>query len=326
MRKKALFICFLAAFCQIAAAQSIDIKTEMKTSYKVWNGGSAFSGDRLSLRMNGTISDKFSYAVYHNFHKPISKENPFSATDWAWVKYTADEHWSFTAGKQMTFVGGTEYDARTVDLHFASEWWNSIPCFKMGATAAYTFREGKDMIALELSESMTNTPGNAYLGYNLYWQGHYGCFTPIYSTNLFQYADDAYVHYMSLGNRFNFGKSTIEMDLVHRADPEHFSFFDDFTLVGYYRYDLSDVISLFAKYTRDKALESCYFETLIPRGIDMNTAGAGVEFFPANAHRNVRLHACYYRQFGTDTVSSQARNGRGILNVGVSWFLNILHR
>lgn len=304
MKSTALILSILVLSSFGAGAQAyVDIKGEVKTSYTT---GVGFSGERLSLRMNGAFSDKFSYAVYHNFQKPITKSSLFNATDWAYVEWQPTEHWSFCAGKQMMYVGGIEYDHRTVDIVYASNWWNNAAIFKFGVTGKFHYNEGRSVVAFEVSESPLGSGTD--IGLNLYWNpGTIGHYTPIFSTNLFQFGKGEFQHVVALGNKIGLEPVTFEFDLIHSADIHDYNLFKDFTVIGLIRWDITEKLSAFTKGIYEKVPEHSRYSPIA--GITSYKAGGGLEYSPISA---VRFHAVFYRY-----------SEKNILTLGVCWFPHI---
>ena len=303
--KKALILNLLVLAASTVRAEGyIDIRGEVKTCYTT---GTGFSGDRLSLRMTGAFSDQFSYAVYHNFQKMSKAPNIFSATDWAFVEWQPSEHWSFCAGKQMTFVGGIEYDHRTVDLVYASDWWSNADIFKFGVTGKFHYDEGRSLVAFELSESPMGRKGTD-IGLNLYWKcGSMGRYTPIWSTNLFQFGEGDFHHLISLGNKLDLNPVALEFDLIHGTDIKDYRFFEDYTLIGLVRWDITEKLSAFAKGIYERVPEHSRYSPIAV--FSSYKIGGGLEFSPIKA---VRFHAVFYRY-----------GDRNIGNFGVCWFPQI---
>jgi len=284
---------FALAFATAMAEDHISVGGEVRSCYTF---GQGFGGERLSARMSGSIGNRFFYAVYQNFHKAPTKENPLAATDWAQITWQPNEHWAITGGKQMTVIGGFEYYSRAVDILYASQWWDNASVFKPGLTGQYIYKSGEGIVAAEVSASPYGNISDRLYAYSLYWNGgSIGCWTPIWSTNLFQYADKGYVHYVVIGNRFNLGPVTVELDLLHGADTRNYTLFKDWTAIGYARWDVCKMFTLFTKCTYDKTPEDAPYTPIALMGADTYKLGGGFELFPLKERRNVRLHAFYYR-------------------------------
>ena len=130
-------VSFLMAYAQ---GELVRLKMQTRIDYqREYMGGEAvkdncgFKGKYFMLLLDGRINEHFSYAYRQRLNKENSRPSFFDATDWAYLTYQPDRHWSIAAGKQPVAVGGYEYDANPVDVYYASEYWNNIPCFQLGA-------------------------------------------------------------------------------------------------------------------------------------------------------------------------------------------------
>ena len=116
------------------------------------NTNSGFKGKYLNIRMDGTITDGLTYSYRQRLNKPNKDASFFDATDWMTVTYTKG-NWSASTGKQVVGIGGFEYDGAPIDLYFCSEYWNNIPCYKIGLSGAYTTDDMNDKFLLQVCES-----------------------------------------------------------------------------------------------------------------------------------------------------------------------------
>ena len=112
------------------------------------NNNSGFKGKYLNIRMDGNLTDNFSYSYRQRLNKPIVNATFFDATDWLTLTYKF-KNWSVSAGKQVVAIGGYEYDKAPIDLYFCSEYWNNIACYQMGVSGSYTTTAGKDQILFQ---------------------------------------------------------------------------------------------------------------------------------------------------------------------------------
>lgn len=286
------------------------------------HGNSGFRGKYFMLLLDGKINDHFSYAYRQRLNKGSSDESFFDATDWAYLKYQPDRHWSFSVGKEPVAVGGYEYDANPVDVYYASEYWNSIACFQLGATVAYTTAGGNDKIALQCSQSpyVANAPD--MYAYSLMWYGYHGCLSTLYSVNMIEYQPGRYLSYQSFGHRLALGRVTIEADFMNRAASGQTFLFADCSAVVNIAYRPSDKVNLFGKATYDVNNTGKLADYSVMPGTEITQVGGGVEFRP---HKSVRLHAAYSHCFGTNAnVSGTLKSGRDWLDVGFTWDINML--
>ena len=143
MRKMLLALCMCCGLTTALAQEksTIDLGFETRMGYhreeidgEKLDGNSGAKGDYLNLKLNGTIGSNFSYSWRQRFNKKINDSHFFDATDWVYLTYQTDAHWSLSAGKQVVLIGGYEYDAAPIDIFMASEYWNNIPCYQFGAS------------------------------------------------------------------------------------------------------------------------------------------------------------------------------------------------
>ena len=261
-----------------------------------------FVGRYLKMVIDGKISDKFSYSFRHRLYvDPSNPKEFFSATDWANITYTPSSKFSITAGKQIITVGTFEYDYAPIDMHYASHFWNNVTPYQIGVKFGY-IPNSKHSIFAQITNSPYSKNGfeNLY-AYNLIWYGNFSnWFKTIYSANLMEYEQGDYINYIALGNRFLFGKFTIDVDYMNRYAGKGTAFFKDFTVLGKVSYDINNYIRLFTKGGYDQNLsqepgEAFIFDRTVVPGTKKGFYGAGVEFFPLTTATNkIRLPAFWY--------------------------------
>lgn len=133
---------------------------------------SGFKGDQLNVFVDGQINEKVSFAFRQRLNKKIERNDIFQATDWMYVTYQANKNWGVSAGKEIVWIGGYEYEKAPIDVYTASEFWNNVTCFKFGVNGAYTSNSGKDTFFAQFCESSFATADrHDMFAYNLYWTG-----------------------------------------------------------------------------------------------------------------------------------------------------------
>lgn len=335
--KKALCAMLLASAALSVAAQSNDdklmtLRLETRLDYqRNWLDGTTikdntgFEGKFLNIRVDGNITDNLSYSWRQRLNKEHSDRTFFDATDWVYLNYNYN-NWSFAGGKQIVAIGGWEYDRPPIDLYSCSVFWNNIPCYQIGGSVAYHVTEN-DKILGQFCESPFFTRENRDVyAYNLLWQGNHGWFNTIYSINLIEYRPGNYINYITLGNKFNFGKASLELDFMNRAANHQTFLFKDCSVMGELSYAPADRWKLHAKMTYDvNRTNSAADYTVLP-STEMKMAGGGVEFYPfANLHSTLRFHANFYYAWGTNANKADLmQNKSSILDFGVKWEMNLL--
>ena len=283
-----------------------------------------FVGRYLKVLADGRISDKFSYSFRHRLYTGHSDPKSFfSSTDWANVTYRPNANFSVTAGKQMICIGTIEYDYAPIDVYFASDFWNHVSPFQIGVNVGFSPIKGQQFYA-----QVTNSPFSVkalenIFAYNLIW---YGTITPCYSTiwsvNMIEYEKGHFINYIALGNKFNLGRTEIDVDYMNRYAGKGTAFFEDFSLHGKISCAVSDKVNIFAKggYDVNKAQSAgagfIYDRYVLP-GVDLGFYGAGVEYFPLkDAKKSLRFHA-YWCSSTADLVPQT-------FNIGLRWQMKLL--
>ena len=226
-------------------------------------------------------------------------------------------------------IGGWEYDRAPIELYFCSEFWNNVNCYQLGASVAYTTKEGNDTILFQACQSPYDTTLSTvdYYAYNLYWSGSHGCYTALYSLNFMQYAPGKYDKYIALGNQFKFGDATIQLDLMNRGTTFSDLMFDNFSVMGEFSYLIADCVNVFAKATYDKIGNSAVAASGLIPGTEITRLGGGVEYYPmgAQGNRDVRLHAAYAYNFGENTnIAGTAVPKGSFFTVGLTWKIDVM--
>lgn len=293
------------------------------------NDNSGFKGKFLNIRMDGNISDEFSYSYRQRLNKPNSDATFFDATDWIYLTYTK-ENWSVSAGKQVVGIGGYEYDRAPIDLYFTSEFWNNVPCYQMGANIAFTTNSKKDRLVLQICESpfrknILNTENEEMLAYNFLWYGSHGWFNTIYSVNMMEYLPGKYVNYIALGHKLNFGDFSLELDVVNRAASGGAFFGKDMSVMGELMWKPIKSLNIFTHFSYDVNNSDKAYDFCILPGTEIKRAGLGVEFFPIKDSNDVRLHlnGCY--TWGRNSnPAGVLTDKQTIIDAGITWRMDVL--
>lgn len=345
--KKSLLLGLAVLFGAVVYAQEqnlLNLRLEARGDYqREYFDGSAvddncgFKGKFLNLRADGEIGGGFSYSLRQRLNKEHSDASFFDATDWVYLAYKTGD-WEFSAGKQVVAIGGFEYDAAPIDLYFCSEWWNNIPCYRLGGTVAYTFAgdSHSDKFSFQICESpfrgdITLADGSVHkqeemFAYNLMWASSHGWFSSLYSVNFVEYLPGKFVNYISLGNRFHMGRVTVDLDLMNRAASGQAFLGKDFSVIGKVAWAPTEKLNLFAKASYDVNNTSTNKDYLVSADTEITRVGAGVEFFPLKDARNdVRIHAAGSYSFGDNTnPAGVLLDSYTYLSVGVTWRMNLL--
>ncbi len=342
--KKAFLLCLVALFWANVFAQEqkllslgLEVRGDYQREYvedELAYDATGFKGNYINLRADGSIGGGFSYSYCQSLNKTSDDATFFDATDWLYVAYKKN-NWEFTAGKLVVAVGGFEYDAAPIDLYFCSEWWHNIPCYQFGASAGYLFNDGKDRLLLQVCESpwrvvtSVNDAGETVkitqdemYAYNLMWTSSHGSLNTIYTLNMMEYLPGHYISYISLGNRFNMEHCAVELDLMNRATSGQAFLGKNYSVIGKVEWRPTDKLKVFGKASYDVNNTGTGKDYLVADGCEITRVGAGVEYFPLEGSKDVRLHAAGSYSFGdSGTVLLDKQT---YLTVGVTWKMNLL--
>lgn len=331
---KRVYFCLILilAFLQISSPicaqqeQSVSVKMDVRFDGEVTDDRSGFLGRYLKLIVNGDINDRFSYSFRHRLY--VDHEDPgsfFNATDWANVTYKANDWFSVTAGKQMICIGTIEYDYAPIDVYFASDFWNHVSPFQVGVNAGFRIGENNRIYAQVTNSPFSCQTMEGLYAYNVIWYGKPAdWYNTIWSANLIEYEEGHFINYLALGNKFNFGHTSVDLDYMNRYAGKGTAFFEDFSLHGKIHYDVSEYVSLFAKGGYDvnrsqKADADFAYDRYVLPGVELGFYGAGVEYFPIKENRQaLRLHAFWC----SNTSSPMPQT----FNIGLRWQMDLFNR
>lgn len=285
-----------------------------------------FAGRYLKVLVNGKINSRFSYSFRHRLY--VAHQEPksfFNATDWANVTYHHNDRFTVTAGKQMVCIGTIEYDYAPIDVYFASDFWNHVSPFQIGVNVGYKAGDNHQFYAQVVNSPFSQQSMENIYAYNLIWYGRLApWYNTIWSVNMIEYEKDHFINYIALGNKFHFGKTSVDLDYMNRYAGKDTDFFDDFSLHGKVSYAVNGNVNIFAKGGYDvnrgqKEGASFVYDRYVLPGVDLGFYGAGVEYFPIKTDKQaLRIHAFWCSN--TSDADPQT------FNVGVRWQMDILNR
>lgn len=340
MKRRITFLCGIITLLLsggIAVAQEnakVNLRLEARGDYQYENvaehtveSSTGFRGKNLNLRLDGNITEAWSYSYRQRLAKPNGDASYFDAVDWIHLTYTTGA-WDFSGGKQVVAVGGYEYDRAPIDFYFGSEYWNNMPCYQWGVSASYTFGdEANNALKLQVTQSpFSNTmnPGSTYsrkdfYAYNLMWTGAYGWIDLLHSVNVMEYARGKYIGYLTLGHQLNMGAFKLQLDWMSRTDMEKLSIIKDFSVMADLSWAATKKLNVFGKATYDVNKDNVTDLCVLP-GTELTRVGGGVEYFPLKDSRAIRLHANY--SYAWD----KACDTQSFASVGVTWKVNVFNR
>lgn len=338
MNTRIISLALLAATASGAMAQEptddnyLNVKADVRFDYtRDWTDGtsipahSGFQGKYLNVRLDGTIVPGLSYSWRQRFNKFSKDSNFFDATDWIQLTYTTGR-WNFSGGKQVVAIGGWEYDRAPIDLYSCSVFWNHIPCYDFGVSVAYDITPA-DQLKAQVTQSPFFTPEDRDMyAYNIFWSATHGCWQPLWSVNMVEYARGKFINYIALGNKFSSGDFSLEADFMNRAASGQTFLFKDCSVMAELSWRPNKRWNVFGKYTYDVNRAGTDKDLTVANGTEMNMAGAGVEFFPLRRHNtDLRLHADLFYAWGTNTApDDMLQNKTMVFNVGIKWNINLV--
>ena len=297
---------------------------------------SGFKVQYFNLRIDGQITPKFSYSWRQRFNKVNSASDFADNTDWLFLTFRPTQNWSLSAGKQVVMIGGWEYDCAPIDVYFASEYWNNVNCYQLGASVAYTTNKANDTFTFQVCQSPYHKGINNYqdgkkmadlYAYNLFWMGTHGFYTALHSINFSEYQRGKFDAYIVLGNQFKFGDATIQLDFMDYGTSAKELLFRNFSIMGKVDYLIAQRVNVFAKSTYDKVGSGYPAGLFVYPGTEMIRVGGGVEYYPLGAKQNkdIRIHAMYAYSMGTNTNPGGTALDRGsYLSVGLTWKIDLI--
>ena len=284
-----LAMSFSAVFCR---AQVSDLSIQTRGSF-VAGPQSGFQGEYLNLEAKGRIADGLTFVFRQKFNATIKSSDLFSATDKVYLQYNTGS-WEFTAGKVVLECGGYEYDAAPIDVYYAADYWNNgSGFFNFAVSAAKYF--GTERVCLQFGRSPFSVEALSGLYcYNISTRGTNGWFSHIWSANFLELEKGVFSAHQFLGNRFEFGPVTTDIDIIHRFAAGSPAFFKDFSLVANVNVAAASWLNVFAKAAYDRNDSST--SSFVKAGTERFIAGGGVEVFPVKGSRDLRLHCLYYHE------------------------------
>ena len=324
-------LCGLVALRATAQDELIKLSFEVRADYvrEQLDGhkieeNSGFKGRFFNICLNGSINEQLSYSYRQRLNR-INKNNTFfDATDWLNLTYRPNDRWGFSAGKLVVAMGGWEYDQTPIDTYFFSEFCSQVACYQWGAQVMHTLKGERDTFTLQASQS-PSAAGRDLYAYGLQWSGRHGIFRPLYSVNMVEYAKGKFLNYIILGNRFELGRVTLDLDLTHRATDQHPFWLRNCTLFGKVKVEACEKLHLFAQASYDVNQTSTADLTVQP-DTEITRLGGGLEYYPLKGgNRNLRLHATYCHSFGSNPSEIAVMQPKlSVVNVGLTWRMDIL--
>ena len=207
-----------------------------------------FKGKYLMFLVTGNINEKFSYVYKQRLNEIHKNANFFDGTDQLKLMYRFNKKWDITAVKMSMAFGSYEYQYDPMDMYMYSEWGNSIPCYKFGASLGWN-AGANDRFELQFHESPFDKRHMDLYAYSLAWYGTHKALKTVYTANVLEYQPGEFIYYLGLGHHLDLGNFAVEFEYLNRATKNHAFFFKDYSIVGQVAYRPTDRWNVYAKAT-----------------------------------------------------------------------------
>lgn len=306
-----------------------------------------FTGRYFNLKIGGNLTDKFSYYICQRLVANSGSSRFFDNTDFLYLKYKANDNWSFKAGKDALAVGGFEYDAPPIDVLFNTTYWNNFYCFQLGGSASYSTNDGNHTLTAQFTNSPYVYLGASDLGfdagsewksglfaYSLLWKGELDHFQTLYSVSMFQRPDRGFMNYIALGNKLVYDNWDIYVDFIHHSLSGN-DWGKNFGIISCANFKVNEELSVFVKGAYEQNLSHLdipnygingLYDCLIEAGSSHTVYGAGLEYIPSIC-KDVRIHAYVAHRIQHNTLAMPVEPSRISTlnaNVGITWFMDFL--
>ncbi len=303
----------------------VDFQYDRQENHTV-NSETGFKGKYLMVRADGQIVKGLTYSWRQRFNVQHLDRSFFDATDWLYLNYEI-AGLNFQAGKEIVAIGGFEYDRAPFDLYSCSVFWNNIPCYALGVSAAYDLSPS-DRLTFQVTQSPFFTKANSNMyAYNLMWNGHHSFFDAIYSVNLIEYLRGHYISYIALGNKFTHRNVSLELDLMNRAASHQTFLFRDCSVMAELSWNPNSHWRVFGKMTYDVNKSGTDSDFTVFNGTELTMAGVGLEYFPLRKQRHtLRIHANAFYSWGKNTNTEDLMHHNTLFaSAGLTWHIDLLN-
>ena len=264
----------------------------------------------------GNITDKLYFEVCNHWLSTDPKvlyQNTWRSDvtnwcDWAFLEYSPG-NFIITAGKQVMTYGGFEIEENDYEVHMdmMSGLFNNFQCYQWGLKAGWmNDSESTGLFLSALSSPYGDKPFDA-MAYSLQYQGNYGPFSMLYSTNLVENWDGDYEWIVSLGNQLELEDWTLQLDVTNKVgDP----------LVFLRKGVTAYTTAKYAPSDKWEFIGRCGYEN-ITNVTDYMNVGAAAHWFPLKDSQDLRIHAA---------ASYNSLYHCTSLTLGLMYYLNIPRR
>ena len=229
------------------------LRTDMRADFNSEQDVTNFTARPAVLALSFDMGSKFSFFGRYRFDFPTTLQldgTPESLIAFN-VQYKPTDRWRFVIGKQTMLYGSYEFDYSPINVFYYSMLGNHLQSFVTGAAAHYM--AGKQELAVQVSKV---TDGDFVwndnpTGWNttLYYAGNIGngFYKPLWSYTYTFAGNGKHLHNFMLGNRFDMGRVTLELDAMAQSSFRYYSAADgvspdcqkrtkEMTLLGFMNY------------------------------------------------------------------------------------------
>ena len=318
-------------------AWDIDARLEARGDYRLDQvdgqrdrGASGLKCTIADLYVRGTLARRLSYKYRQRFNG-LDRSKWIDQTDWLYLACRLSPNWEVMAGKWAVLVGCWEFDPAPIDIMQVSEFAYQFPCYQWGGYVQWNSTSKADQVYLQVVRSpfahaYHHATGNdkAMWGGCLMWYGHHGPVHTSWSANLYEYRPGHYINYVCLGTTVDITpQASINLDVANRSTGHHRYLMKDYSVMGRVDYQPSPYLKAWGKVTYDNNHTGREGDMAVATGTDLTSVGAGVEVFPLK-NESVRLHVNYRYSWGRNGAPSPVmRDKEHMLDVGVSWKLEL---
>ena len=138
--------------------------------------------------------------------------------DWAYLEYSLG-NFLITAGKQVITFGGFELEEYDFDVHLdmMSGLFNNFQCYQWGGKFGWMNNSESTGFFLQATGSPYGEKPFDRMTYSLQYQGNYGPFSMLYSTNLVGNWGNGYEWMFTLGNKLELDAWTLGLDVSNKV-------------------------------------------------------------------------------------------------------------
>ncbi|MBR4756781.1 MAG: hypothetical protein IK076_07555 [Bacteroidales bacterium] len=275
----------------ITIVPRIDINPTFSGSDKEVTPGNS----SLYSLFEGNISDNLSFSVCNHWlssepkylYQNTWRSDDVNWCDWAYLEY-APGNFIITAGKQVVTYGGFELEEYDFDVHLdmMSSLFNNFQCYQWGGKIGWMDDSESTGIFLQATGSPYGEKPFDRMTWSMQYQGNYGPFSMLYSTNLVEDWDKEYQWMVTLGNQLELGNWILQLDVTNKVGNYYNVLLDGVTAFTTAKFNPSDKWEFIGRIGYEKATRN------IPEfNFDNGIFGLAAHWFPLRDSQDLRIHA-----------------------------------